>query len=178
MLKGVPALIPPDLLHTMALMGHGDRLAVADRNYPATSLHGRVHALTGADTVGAARALTALLPLDTFVEPAAFRMVPDGDPEYRSPAHDDFEAELARADGRRIRAAALERSAFYELARGAFAVVHTADPRPFACFLLTKGVMLGESWPRRARAADESPADGRTDLASADGATGRAGGHP
>ena len=46
------------------------------------------------------------------------------------------------AQGRPVRVEPVERSAFYALAGGAFAVVQTTDPRPFSCFLLTKGVVL------------------------------------
>jgi L-fucose mutarotase len=123
-------------------MGHGDRLAIVDNNYPAASRHQRVHALFGNSTLAATRAIMTLLPLDDYVEPATLRMVPDGDPDFRSPSHDDFEAELTRLEGRTIRAEPLERTAFYEVALEAFAVVHTSDARPFSCFLLTKGVVL------------------------------------
>ncbi len=145
MLKNIPALLTPDLLHSLALMGHGDRLAVVDSNYPAASRHARVHTLFGATTLDATRAVVALMPLDDFVEPAVVRMVPDGDTGFRSESHDDLEVELTRVEGRPVRAEPVERTPFYELARGAFAVVHTTDPRPFSCFLLTKGVVrLGD----------------------------------
>jgi L-fucose mutarotase len=142
MLKNVPSLLTPDLLHSLALMGHGDRIAVVDGNYPAASRHTRVHTLFGVTTLDATRAIMTLFPLDDFVEPSALRMVPDGEPSFRSPTHDDMDAELTRWEGRPVRAAALERSAFYEQAREAFAVVHTSDSRPFSCFLLTKGVVV------------------------------------
>jgi len=142
-LKNIPALITPDLLHTLALMVHGDRLAVVDDNYPAASRHRRVHTAFGSDTLEMTRAVMALMPLDDFVQPAALRMVPDGDLGFRSPSHDDLEAELSTWEGRQVRAEPLERSAFYEVASGAFAVVHTSDARPFSCFLLTKGVVRG-----------------------------------
>jgi L-fucose mutarotase len=141
-LKTIPALLTPDLLHSLALMGHGDRLAVVDSNYPAASRHRRVHPLPGVSTDAAVRAIMTLLPLDDFVEPAAVRMVPGGDLAFRSGSHDDVEAELTRAAGRPVRAEPVERTAFYELAAGAFAVVHTTDPRPFSCFVVTKGVVL------------------------------------
>jgi L-fucose mutarotase len=141
-LKTIPALLTPDLLHSLALMGHGDRLAIVDSNYPAASRHVRVHPLFGATTLDAARAILTLFPLDDFVEPAAVRMVPDGDRGFRSESHDDLEAELTRVEGREVRAEPVERTPFYELARGAFAVVHTTDPRPFSCFVLTKGVVV------------------------------------
>jgi len=142
LLRTIPPLLTPDLLHSLALMGHGDRLAVVDANYPAASRHERVHTLFGSTTLDALRAVMQLMPLDDFVEPAAVRMVPDGDPAFRSASHDEVEAELVRVEGRPVRLAPVERSAFYALAGGAFAVVHTTDPRPFSCFLLTKGVVL------------------------------------
>lgn len=143
MLKHVPALVPPDLLHSLALMGHGDQLAVVDAHYPAASRHDRVHTMVGVTTVEAVQAIAALMPLDAFVEPAAYRMVPDGDLAFRSRAQDEVEAELARQESRPIRVDPLERIAFYAAAREAFAVAHTSDPRPFSCFLLTKGVLPG-----------------------------------
>ena len=42
MLKGLDPLLPPDLLHALAAMGHGDELALVDRNYPATSTSQRL----------------------------------------------------------------------------------------------------------------------------------------
>ena len=147
MLKNIPPLITADLLYSLAQMGHGDRLAIVDNNYPA-SRHQRVHTLFGNTTLDATRAIMTVLPLDDFVEPATLRMVPDGDPGFRSPSHDDFEGELTRLEGRPIQAEPLERTAFYESALAAFAVVHTSDTRPFSCFLLTKGVvLLGEQAP-------------------------------
>ena len=50
MLKAIPALLTPELLCTLASMGHGDRLAIVDRNYPSASSAPRVHHLAGADT--------------------------------------------------------------------------------------------------------------------------------
>ena len=143
MLRNVPALLTPDLLHSLALMGHGDRLAIVDANYPAAARHARVHTLFGVTTLDAARAIMTLFPLDDFVEPAALRMVPDGEPSFRSASHDEMDAELTRSEGRPVRAAAVERTAFYARAGEAFAVVHTTDPRPFSCFVITKGVVVG-----------------------------------
>ena len=49
MLKGLDPLLPPDLLHALAAMGHGDELALVDRNYPATSTSRRLIRLDGGD---------------------------------------------------------------------------------------------------------------------------------
>jgi L-fucose mutarotase len=33
MLKGIPPLLTPDLLHALASMGHGDAIAIVDANF-------------------------------------------------------------------------------------------------------------------------------------------------
>ena len=53
MLKGIPATLTPDLLWTIAAMGHVDTLAVVDANYPAHSLHKRVVTIAGTPLVQA-----------------------------------------------------------------------------------------------------------------------------
>ncbi len=141
MLKTVPSLITPELLFTLAAMGHGDQLAIVDRNYPALARHDRVHALAGVDTTQAAAAVFRLFPVDDFVEPAASRMVPDGDPGAELESHRLMAGTLQEAEGRPVTLDPVERTAFYALAQRAYAVVQTSDARPYSCFLITKGVV-------------------------------------
>ncbi|MFT4110810.1 RbsD/FucU family protein [Propionicimonas sp.] len=141
MLKAIPALLTPELLCTLASMGHGDRLAIVDRNYPSASSAPRVHHLAGADTASAARAILALFPVDTFDEPAVFRITPTGQPDARFEAHDEFRAEVEAAEGREVEVEPVERLALYELARSAYAIVQTGEPRGYSCFVLVKGVL-------------------------------------
>ncbi len=141
MLKSIPAALTPDLLWTLAAMGHGDRIAIVDRNYPAYALHTRVHPLPGLDTVQAASIITSIMPIDDFNKPAAFWMLPDGKPGEDFDVHQLFRTAVEIAENRSIPFAGLERREFYTEARRAFAVVATTDSRPFSCFLLTKGVV-------------------------------------
>ena len=97
MLKGIPATLTPDLLWTIAAMGHGDTLAVVDANYPAHSLHKRVVTIAGTPLVQLVEAVATLFPLDDFVEPAAFRMTPDGDPDFVADVHREVKGALSRA---------------------------------------------------------------------------------
>lgn len=143
MLKTIPSLLTPELLHSLAAMGHGDRIALVDRNYPALVRHARVHPLAGVDTTAAAAAILTLLPVDDFVEPAAFRMVPDGDPGAEFEAHRGMAEALLGAEGRAVDLQPVERTAFYALAQSAYAVVQTSDARPYSCFVITKGVVDG-----------------------------------
>jgi L-fucose mutarotase len=53
-------------------------------------------------------------------------------------------AAVAAAAGFKGAVASIERFAFYDAAKKAFAVVQAGDPRPYGCFLLRKGVIAGE----------------------------------
>ncbi len=142
MLKNIPALLNADLLHALQSMGHGDELALVDRNFPAASVARRLVRLDGADVVQAAQAILTLLPVDTFVDPPALRMEVVGDPQTVPPVQLGFKRALDAAEGRDVTLAGLERFAFYERARTAFAVVTTSESRPYGCFLLIKGVIM------------------------------------
>ncbi len=141
MLKGIPELIDPELLYILASLGHGDELAIVDRNYPAGSTGQRVVHLKGADVTSAAEAILQLLPLDTFVDEPVTRMEVVGDPSEIPEVQRSFLDVVSRATGREVRMAQLPRSEFYQRVRGAFAVVATSEPRPYGCFLLTTGVV-------------------------------------
>lgn len=141
MLKGIPAVLTPDLLWALSAMGHGDVLAVVDANYPAYALHSRVLPLPGVDVTDAVTAIGAVMPVDTFVEPAVLAMAPDGDPGAEIESHAAVAAALSAAEGRTVAVGALERSDFYPRAKQAFAVVLTGETRSYACFLITKGIV-------------------------------------
>jgi L-fucose mutarotase len=141
MLKGLDPLLPPDLLHALAAMGHGDELALVDRNYPATSTSQRLIRLDGADTAAAARAILSLLPLDTFVPEPLLRMEVVGSPDEVTPVQRGLAGIASEIEGREVAMGSVERFAFYERSRGAFATVITGEDAPYACFLLIKGVI-------------------------------------
>ncbi len=144
MLKTIHPLLNADLLHVLQSMGHGDVLALVDRNYPAASTAERLVRLDGASVTDAAAAVLSLFPVDHFVEPAAFRMEVVGEPDKRLPVHDAFQSLLDAAEGRTVPLAGLERFAFYERAAAAYAVVATSEARPYGCFLLVKGVVTAD----------------------------------
>jgi L-fucose mutarotase len=142
MLKGLDPLLGPDLLQVLAAMGHGDELVIADGNFPATSLARRLVRLDGVDAPRALRAILSLLPLDTFTPRPAAVMAVVGDPGVVPEPVRDFQAIVDAAAGRAVPLEALERFAFYERARAAFAVVATGERRPYGNILLVKGVVL------------------------------------
>jgi L-fucose mutarotase len=139
-LKGIDPIVVPRLLHRLAAMGHGDEIAVVDRNYPAYSAGPEVVELPGVDVVEAIRAILSLLPLDTFVDRPLLYMQPvSGDPVL--PVHDEVARLAGDVESRRIELQPLARHDFYERARSASVVVTTTEDRPYGCFLLVKGVI-------------------------------------
>lgn len=147
MLKNIPPLLSPELLLTLAEMGHGDELVIADRNFPAESVAartvtGRCIHLTNTDTVEAGRQILKLMPLDSFVDMPIRRMAPVGEPQHDLEVHTAFLAMAREEEGRDVGMEAIERFGFYEAAANAYAIVRTTEDRPYANFILKKGVIF------------------------------------
>jgi len=139
MLRGIDSLLAPDLLHSLAAMGHGDRIAVVDANFPATSCGSRIHQLPGVDAGAVLRAVLSVLPLDDFIPDPAVTMQVVGDPDAVPEAVGEFN-DILRAHGARP-SSSVERFAFYDLTRQSFAVVQTGETRLYGNIILCKGVL-------------------------------------
>jgi L-fucose mutarotase len=81
MLKSIDPMLGPDLLATLRAMGHGDDIAIVDSNFPASSMGRPVIRMDGIDAVRILDAVLSVMPLDTFVPDAAWRMEVVGDPK-------------------------------------------------------------------------------------------------
>jgi L-fucose mutarotase len=144
MLKGINPLLAPDLLHALQSMGHGDAIAIVDANFPATSNARRLIEAPGTGAPAMLEAILSLLPIDTRVTPAVFTMEVTGDPEAVPPPVAEFAAVFTRQDLGDIEIGRLERQAFYERARSAYAIVRTGEARRFGNILLVKGVIADD----------------------------------
>ena len=147
MLKTIPPIIGSELLTILAEMGHGDELVIADRNFPSVStaratVSGKLVRLAGVDTTEAAKAILTLFPLDSFVDAPVKRMAVVGDHEAVLEVHSDMQNVVDAAESKPVTIEKIERFAFYDLARKAYAVVQTTESRPYGCFLLKKGVVF------------------------------------
>ncbi len=142
MLKGIDPLLSGDLLRLLDDMGHGDTLLLVDRNYPAASSGRPVVRLGEVSTARAAEAILSVFPLDSFVDCPLERMEVDGDPNRTTSAQDALLEIAVRAEGRPLTFGVVPRLDFYQRAREAYAVVHTLDDQPYACFILRKGVIF------------------------------------
>src|SRR5260221_10889060 len=131
MLKGIDPLLHADLLHALASMGHGDEIVIVDANFPAASVARRLIRLDGVDAPRALSAVLSVFPLDTFVPTPAHVMQVVGDPAKVPETVREFRAILERAAGRPIAPQSIERHAFYERARSAFALLATGEQRKY-----------------------------------------------
>ena len=146
MLKGIDQRLSAEIVHVLMLMGHGDDLVICDVNHPAATIaaettYGRLVDMAGCDIPTAARAILTLMPLDTFVPAPVSRMQVVGNPDGVVPIFGRMQTVIDAAEGRAVEMQALERFAFYEAAKRAFAIIRTADSGPYGCFILKKGVV-------------------------------------
>lgn len=140
MLKGIPAIISPELLKVLSEMGHGDEIVLADAHFPAMTLGPKVIRADGLGTVPLLNAILRLIPLDQY-DPDHFGLmeVCPGDPVVPV-IWDDYKAELAVAEPDTV-PTMIERFAFYERARKAYCIVATGEHAQYANIILKKGVV-------------------------------------
>lgn len=143
MLKGIHPLLGPDLLHAIATMGHGDEIVIADGNFPASTLGPPVVRADGLGAVAVLEAILAHMPLDQFVDEAAWYMQIVGDPDTVPEICQEFGGLIKRLSGD-FRLASLERYAFYERAANAAYIVATTELRIYGNVILKKGVVYPE----------------------------------
>ncbi len=144
MLKNIPPVLSPELLKVLCEMGHSDRIVIADGNFPAESM-GKNAIVIRADGHGVPELLDAILqlfPLDTYVEkPVSLMQVMKGD-NAKTPIWDTYKEIVAKYDDRGNDAIGeIERFAFYEQAKTAYAIIATGETAIYANIMLQKGVV-------------------------------------
>ena len=143
MLKGIPPILGPDLLHILRAMGHGDEIAIVDANYPADSAGPELVRLDGLNATDVLDAVLTLMPLDTYVDQQAIGMEVVGDPKKREATHKDFDKIIKKHEPG-MKLTLLERHAFYDRVHGAYAIVQTGERRLYGNVLLKKGIIRPE----------------------------------
>jgi L-fucose mutarotase len=142
MLKNISPLLSPDLLRTLRAMGHGDEIAIVDGNYPAEEHGRRVIRADGVSSTQMLDAILSVMPLDDFVECAAFRPAPRGEGATDDqPIFREFRAIIDRHEGEKTPFGRLEAAEFYRRVREAYAVVATTEARLYGNVILKKGVI-------------------------------------
>ncbi len=139
MLKNIPSVLSPELLKILMEMGHGDEIVIGDGNFPAASIAQRLVRLDGHGATEVLSAVLELMPLDTYVE-APCALMDNGSDGETPPIWEDYKAAVKKAEGER-EFELVERFAFYERAKKAYAVIATGETAIYANIILKKGVV-------------------------------------
>ena len=152
MLININPVLSPELLFHLRSMGHGEKLILADANFPANTSNDKVIRLDGVGIKEAASAILSVFPLDSFIVSQggspALRMEVDNKPDELTETHKEFIKAVKNISGQNWKVGSISRQNFYQEAQKAYCIVTTTDARPFGCFILTKGVILpdGNVW--------------------------------
>ena len=146
MLKGIPKILSPELLKVLCEMGHSDRLVIGDGNFPAETM-GKDAIVVRMDGHGVPEILDAILqvfPLDTYVDNPVCLMeaMPEDIGKIETPIWDTYKEIVRKHDERGDAAVGtIERFAFYEEAKKAYAIIATGESAVYANVMLQKGVV-------------------------------------
>lgn len=139
MLKGISPCLSPELLKVLAQMGHGDELVLADAHFPGHSLNARTLRADGVPTVHLLDGILRLFELDSYDDPIVMMQPVEGD-ALNSAVERDYLAAIRAHAPQAPDPVRIDRFAFYERARRAYALVVTGEVRKYGNVLLKKGV--------------------------------------
>lgn len=142
MLKNIPKIVSPELLKTLAEMGHGDEIVIADGNFPAETFGKRVIRADGISGAAMLDAVLSLLPLDTYSDPnfILMKLMECDEGKIEPIIWRDYAAIAAKHD-KNVRIGQIGRFEFYERAKSAYAVIATGEEAVYANIILKKGVI-------------------------------------
>jgi L-fucose mutarotase len=140
MLKGISPLVSPELLKILASMGHGDEIILADAHFPGETYNSRVVRADGLRIPDLLAAILPLFELDSYVDhPIVMMAAVKGDsldPEVEI----SYLKSIQLTNPDVVVIERIERYAFYEKTKNAFAVVMTGEIAKYGNILLKKGV--------------------------------------
>ncbi len=142
MLKGIPSILTPELLKTLMEMGHSDEIVIADGNFPSGTFGKKVIRLDGHGVPEVLDALLRFFPLDPYVEkPVALMEVVPGD-TVETPIWEVYKEIIKKHEPINNKIDNIERFAFYERTKSAYAVIATSEAALYANIILKKGVVI------------------------------------
>ncbi len=141
MLRGIPKILPPDLVKYMMEMGHSDFLVIADANFPGTAHAKRVIRMDSVEIVDLLKAILPLFPLDSFVSNSVklMRNLPSEPVPEIWESYQEIINSLDKDDAFK-EFEFLDRLDFYEVAEKAYTVIQTGDTARYGNIILQKGV--------------------------------------
>ena len=141
MFKGIPPILSPELLKILMEMGHGDELVIADGNFPAAAIAQRLVRSDGNMVPQLLEAILKFFPLDKYVSnPVALMALVPGE-TYQPEIWETYRA-ICKKQEYFTQFESVERFAFYERAKKAYAVIATSETALYANIILKKGVVI------------------------------------
>lgn len=143
MLKGIPAILSPELLKVLCEMGHSDTLVIGDGNFPAASVgkNAKLIRMDGHNVPEILDAILEVFPLDQYCEkPATIMEKVPGD-NVETPIWDEFKKIIEKHDDRKDLLGHIERFKFYDTARNAYLIIASSEKALYGNIILQKGVI-------------------------------------
>ena len=128
-------------------MGHGDRLVIADGNYPSENM-GKDAIVIRMDGHGVPEVLDAILqlfPLDSYEEKPAILMelMPCDVGKVETPIWDIYKEIITKYDSRGASAVGnIDRLDFYEESKKVYCIIATGESATYANIMLQKGIVF------------------------------------
>jgi L-fucose mutarotase len=142
MLKGIPAILSPELLKILMEMGHGDEIVIGDGNFPAAAYAKRLVRCDGHNVPEILEAIIKFFPLDKYVKaPVSLMEVVQGD-TVKPTIWDSYKDIINKYEPVYNKIEFVERFDFYEKAKNAYAIIATGEKALYANIILKKGVVV------------------------------------
>ena len=141
MLIGIAPVIGPELLNALYRMGHGDEIVLADAFFPGDSMNSNVLRADGIKIPVLLDGILSLINLDSYVPHPVMMMAPVPGDELDASVEQSYRAVIDTYWPHTPAIERIERFAFYERAKKAFAVLQTGETVKYGNIILKKGVI-------------------------------------
>jgi L-fucose mutarotase len=140
MLRGISPLLSPELLAVLCRMGHGDEIVLADAHFPGETCNRRVLRADGLRIPALIEAILPLFVLDPYVPDPIVMMAAVAGDSLDDAVLRAYRSAIARHAPDAPDTVFIDRFAFYDRTRTAFAVVMTGETAKYGNIILKKGV--------------------------------------
>ena len=146
MLKGIPKILPPELLKVLCEMGHGDTLCIADGNFPRSPINknAAIIRMDGHNIPEVLEAILELLPIDSYTDSPVLlmKLLERDEGKVKTPIWDKYEQIISKYDERGGNAIKhVERFDFYKEANKCYCVINTGESAIYANIIIQKGIV-------------------------------------
>jgi L-fucose mutarotase len=141
MLIGINPVISPELLDALFRMGHGDEIVLADAFFPGDSFNSRVIRADGIRIPALLEGILALVNLDSYVPHPVVMMAAASGDSLDPAVEASYRAVIDRLWPGTPPTERIERFAFYERTKTAYAVLMTGETVKYGNIILKKGVI-------------------------------------